>query len=419
MSYCCAPRTSRSVHRPGRAIGRAAPLLALLIALAQPAHAQLPSQDFFPIGVFAQPKSSMSKWKGRGINTMFQWEPQHNAQGQPTVSMADWSKAAADLSLYYCRLPSDNPANDLSEKYLMAWTQYDEPDIHATPVTQIIDTYQNLKAIGPSKPVWVNFAGDHITPTGANYTTWAKTGDWLSADWYPFNRGYYNDTNKTNNINFIGKQTDVLRQQGGPGKKLFAVIESSWQKLPGSVPGRAPTTDEFRGMIWEAIVHGATGILYFPQQIGGGFQYDATPANLVTEMTNQNARIKGLGAVLNSTWNPAGRTFTGSDPDLEATWRLTEQGDYFFVLNQSEFDANSATITLGGVSPSFATLEVVGENRTVPFVNGQVIDSFTPYAVHIYRASAETAGAAVPEPASVGIVLLGILGLATKRPRRG
>lgn len=422
MLFSCAP--SRPLARFTRPAWVWAVILAPALMACVPALGQLPSPDFFPIGVFAQRKTSMSMWKDRGINTMFQWEPEYrtNPDGSKTatVSMADWSNAAAALGLYYCRLPSDNPANDLSEKYLMAWTQLDEPDIHDTPVTEIIDIYQNLKAISPSKPVWVNFAGDHITTNGANYTTWAKTGDWLSADWYPFNRGYYNDVAKTNNINFIGIQTDRLRQQGGLGKKLFAVIESSFQNLSGT-NGRAPTTDEFRGMIWEAIVHGATGILYFPQKINGGFQYDATPPNLVNEMIAQNQKIKSLGAVLNATWNPSGRTFGASDGDLEATWRLTGNGDYFFVLNQSEFPASGVTLNLGGVNAAYTTLEVVGENRTVSFVNGQVIDTFTPYAVHIYRAApgiVPIAGEAVPEPGTFGFLMAGLLGWAVRRPGR-
>ena len=202
-------------------------------------HTDLPSQDFFPIGVFAQPINSFDKWKNRGINTLFQWEPQTNSQGVPTATMEAWSKAAADRGLYYARFPSANPANDLQEKYLLAWTQKDEPDLenHDPFPPRNIDIYQNLKAIAPTKPVWINFAGNHVTQQGANYTEWAKSGDWLSMDWYPFNANPDRYT-----IDLIGRGIDKLRLDSkGVPKKYFAVIESSFQQL--NPLSRAPTSE--------------------------------------------------------------------------------------------------------------------------------------------------------------------------------
>jgi hypothetical protein len=314
--------------------------------------------------------------------------------------MKQWSDAAASKGLYYARWPSDNPANDLQEKYLLAWTQKDEPDLpnHDPYPPRNIDIYQNLKAIGPNKPVWINFAGTHITPQGANYTEWAKTGDWLSMDWYPFNLnpGRYQ-------IDLIGRALDKLRLDSkGVPKKYFAVIESSNQQLNSM--SRAPTTDEFRGEIWEAIVHGAGGILYFPQQIGGGFQYDATPANLVAEMQANNARIKSFGRVLNLAWNPSSLGWSTADAKLEATWRDDGSNEYFFVLNESNTLVDNGQMTLTGLSPSLQWAEVVGETRVVPIVGGKIVDDFTPYQVHVYRAAPGITPASVPEPGALGVL---------------
>jgi Beta-galactosidase/PEP-CTERM motif len=379
----------------------AAAVLGLLL-FAPPAQAQLPSDDFFPIGVFAQPVPSFDKWKSRGINTLFQYEPQVNAQGVPTATMEQWSKAAADRQLYYTRLPSANPANDLQEKYLLAWTQHDEPDLenHDPNPARNIDIYQNLKAIGPNKPVWINFAGNHVTPAGANYTEWVKSGDWLSHDWYPFNA---NPTRYP--IDLIGQGIDKLRADSkGVPKKFFAVIESSNQKLNSL--SRAPTTDEFRGEIWEAIVHGAGGIVYFPQKIGGGFQYDDTPANLVIEMQNQNAKIKSFGRVLNLAYNPGSITWKPSTAQLEGTWRDDGANDYFFILNESPTLVDDGQMTITGVSAGVNWLEVVGENRVVQYLSGKIVDDFAPYQVHVYRANVNVTPASVPEPATLGMLAM-------------
>jgi hypothetical protein len=198
-------------------------------------------------------------------------------------------------------------------------------------------------------------------------------------------------------------------------KKFFAVIESSDQDLNSM--SRAPTTDEFRGEIWEAIVHGAGGILYFPQKIGGGFQYDNTPPNLLAEMQTQNARIKSHGKILNLPWNPSSLKWTASSAQLEATWRDDGTNDYFFVLNESASALTDGAMTLTGVSAGVNWLEVIGENRVVPFVNGQVIDSFTPYQVHVYRANPSITPTSVPEPAALGL-LAAAAGYFTSRRRR-
>ena len=101
MLYCCTSRTSQSslslvAEKP--ASFQVTPqnlarrvflscLSVLALALAFQSEAQLPSQDFFPIGVHAQPTSNFAKWKSRGLNTMFQYEGQNNSQGVPAVTM--------------------------------------------------------------------------------------------------------------------------------------------------------------------------------------------------------------------------------------------------------------------------------------------------------------------------------------------
>jgi hypothetical protein len=402
--------------------------------LTQTTQAQLPSSDFFPIGVFAQPKSSFAKWKGRGINTMFQYEPELSG-GVPRVTMDEWSAAARAQGLYYMRHPSVNPADDLQDKNLIAWTQNDEPDLpnHEAIAQVIVDRYQNYKAIGPSKPVWVNFAGNRVTANN-DYTQWVKGGDWISADWYPFNA---DPTRYT--IKLIGQQLDVLRAaSGGAPKKYFAIIEASNQHLKNgpTIFSREPTPDEFRGSVWEAIVHGASGIGYFPQRVDGTFMYDNMSTTLEAEMKTQNARITtkdartnvSIGGILNLAFNPAGKGFsTPNDPDLEATWRVAPTGDYFAVLNQSSTPAGSnglVSFNLAGVNPSYALLEVVGESvngfqRVVSINNGVVQDTFGAYGVHVYRAAPGiVAGVPVPEPASAGLLAGAAGALALRRPRR-
>jgi hypothetical protein len=379
------------------------------------ARAQLPSDDFFPIGVHSQPRNSFDKWKARGINTLFQYEAERNGQGVPLVSIRTWSDLAASKGLYYVREPSANPADDLQEPNLLAWAQKDEPDLinHDPNPAVNIDIYQNWKAIGPSKPVWINFAGPGITTAGADYRQWVKGGDWVASDWYPIN------WNRLNNINFTGQAIDKLRKDAnGVPKKYMAYIESSWQKL--NVGTRGPTPDEFRGSVWHAIMHGAGGIIYFPQvvpnvTVGGGFSYDGTPADVAAEMTRVNAQVQSYARILNDDQNPASRSLTSSNTAIEATWRVVERGDFYFVLNQSRNPISNVPLSILGLPAGITALNVVGENRTELLVGGTIIDDFTPWQVHVYTTAALTA-AEVPEPASAGLLAAAVTAWALRRP---
>lgn len=398
-----------------------------LISLLSPAfvaQAQYPNPDFFPIGVHAQPKGSFDKWKARGVNTLFQYEGETNGQGVPTVSMQTWSDTAASKGLYYVRAPSANQADDLQEPNLLAWAQKDEPDLsnHSPNPSVNIDIYQNWKAVGPSKPVWINFAGPSITPAGANYTQWVKGGDWLASDWYPINWARYN------NINFTGQAIDKLRTDSkGVPKRFFAYIETSWQKL--NVGTRGPTKDEVRGTVWHAIMHGANGIIYFPQvvpnvTVGGGFSYDGTPDDVAAEMTTQDARIQSFGRVLNAAINPSSRSLTTSNTAIESTWRVMQEGDYFFVLNQSPNTLTNVPLNLTGLAANTTSLAVLGENRSEAFAGGAITDDFAPYQVHVYEAVTNGAvggsplPAPVPEPTGLGVIAIAVGGWGLRRRGR-
>ena len=420
MSYRCSSRGNRSGVQQSKGKKRSvitALVGALLGGLGLAAQAQVPSNDYFPIGVHAQPKGSFDKWVGRGVNTLFQYEGENNSQGLPSVPMDVWSSTAASKGLYYVRTPSANPADDLQEKYLLAWAQKDEPDLsnHSPNPAVNIDIYQNWKAIGPSKPVWINFAGPNVTQGGANYTQWDKAGDWIAVDWYPINWGRFN------NINFIGQSIDKLRNDsGGVPKKYMAYIETSYQRIKAE--GRAPTKDEFRGEVWSAIMHGANGIIYFPQVVptgvvGGSFSYDGTPTDVAAEMTTQDSLIQSYGRVLNSTRNPSSRSLSASSTAIEATWRVMQEGDYFFVLNQSPNSLTGVTLNLAGLASS-APLAVMGENRTESLIGSAIVDDFSPYQLHIYKAAALGGSPAVPEPAAVGTLGLALVGLAMRRSKR-
>jgi hypothetical protein len=266
-----------------------------------------PAAPKFLIGVWYQPASSFQKWKDRGINTLIGYEGEGGG-----VSRDAWMKAAREAGLYYIVKPiPQDPAqmkSDAADPNLLAWEQPDEPDGGGNvPPDQIIANYKAWKAIAADKPVLLNFDGwkTQWRPP-ADYVEYCKGGDWLAFDYYIINRGEGPD-----NIKRIGERLDKLKEWSGGAaarKKLLVFIECSDQNLKaqdwaqnndatGKPPAprmRCPTPDEMKQEVNIAIQHGASGIIYFPDRIGKGWEnFDSVPPDVESAMKELNAKLAG------------------------------------------------------------------------------------------------------------------------------
>lgn len=333
---------------------------------------------FFPVGVFYQPTYSFTKWASRGVNMLFGYEKGDGA------TMAQWDAAASAAGFKEIRQPSANPASDANVTNLMAWlAPQDEPDLSNVPASTLASQYASLKAADPNIPVMTNYAGGAMlgmqgSTSVATYQQYLANTDWDASDIYPVT-GW----GLPNRLGLVGQAVDKLYAYA-PNKPAYAFIETSNQQLSWVPNDRGVTPDEMRAEIWDSVIHGAAGIVYFPQQIGNGFQFDVTPANVVAEMTTQDAKLQAFGAALTSATNPSSVGMTTSGP-LEVTWRQYGGHTYFFVLNLSANTVTGQAMTLKGINPN-STLSVDGENRSVTVNGTQITDSFSPYALHIYVA---------------------------------
>ena len=137
-----------------------------------------------------------------------------------------------------------------------------------------------------------------------------------------------------------------------------------------------------RAEIWSAVIHGAKGIVYFPQQFNP-FKFDATPADVSVQMSKQNRILTELGPILTLPANPKGLKVSVAAP-LEAAWRKNEKGSYVIVLNLSDQPQKGQAIKLSGFTGGKAKL-LNEEDRTVDLGNTGLIDDFGPCDVHVYK----------------------------------
>jgi hypothetical protein len=281
-------------------------LTALATALATPAAPANSPAPKFLIGVWYQPMSNFAKWKSRGVNTLVGFASEN------TVARDTWMQAARKAGLFYIVKPTDDPADlksDLADPNLLAWEQPDEPDGGGgIPPAKIVENYKAWKAAG-DKPVLLNLDGWR-TQYGKpeEYIEYCQGADWIAFDYYIINRGEGPD-----NIKKIGERLDKLKEWTGGKKRLFVFIECSDQNLrvtdwaatpdatgkPAGPRMRCPTADEMKKQIDVAVAHGASGIIYFPDVIGRGWEsFDGTPPACDAAMKEVNRKLaagdKGL-----------------------------------------------------------------------------------------------------------------------------
>jgi hypothetical protein len=282
------------------------------------------------------------------------------------------------------RQPSGNAWADGTMSNLLAWlAPQDEPDLNGTPTSVMTSQYTQLKGANGNIPVMTNFAGGDLLgmqggTSSGDYQQMLNNTDMDAADIYPVT-GW----GLPNQLGLVGKVVDKLKSYA-PGKQSYAFIETSNQQLSWVPNDTGVTPDQLRGEIWDAVIHGASGVVYFPQQIGNGFHFDATPGNVAAEMTTQNARLQRFGAALLQGTNTGGVSATGSGP-LEVATRVYNGHTYFFVLNLSNQWLSNQSTYVSGVNAG-TTFSVDGENRTVQVNGNAITDSFAPFQLHVYVA---------------------------------
>jgi hypothetical protein len=301
-----------------------------------------------------------------------------------------------------------------------------------TPASTLQANYDAWHAVDPSRPVMVNFDGSRIVGwqgglTQASYTPYIKASDWVAQDVYPVT-GF----NNPSALGIVGQAVSTLKNwsvitdpvTGVPAapKPTFAFIETSNQRLFSNTfpewAERGPRPAEMRAEIWDAVIHGARGIFYFPQSFGA-FQYDATPIDVAAEMTKQDSIIAGVAPVLNSSDTPDVTTVTFSNGSLECLTKSYGGLTYLIVLNLSNGTVTSTI--LADFAQSGVSLQVLNEGRTLSAgdVANTFQDTFAPYGVHIYVETWNNSPAAlVPEPTGAISLLAGSLLLVRRRRRR-
>jgi hypothetical protein len=126
--------------------------------------------------------------------------------------------------------------------------------------------YLKLKTLDPKQPVWMNHAPRNPLD---QLKLFSRAADIVGCDIYPVKEGMTGHSDLINNsLSAVGEYTDIM-QAAGPGKPVWMVLQAfSWKLLQDPVPEPLdpvtfPSYRDSRFMAWDAILHGAKGVLYW------------------------------------------------------------------------------------------------------------------------------------------------------------
>lgn len=350
------------------------------------------SSSFFPISVFLGKPAHAQALKEAGVNTYMGVEHDGSAisevteQGMFVLPQRDeWTPAEI----------GDDPravgwlVSDECEMGLGGCTADDE----AGRLSQQAAWVQELRARDDGRFLQANFGN------GVLGTYWAPTTmddhlaliDVSSVDKYAYTSPHvqallrdtpaWPDDKEPSSAGAYGWLQDRMETFSAGQKPNWVFVETSMPFLTeaGSTSIR---TEQIEGAVWNALIHGASGIAYFQHNNNGScgvYSILECGAERRDAITAINRGVAELAPVLNS--QPYAWNFGAG---LETS--LRESGGAAYILAMTDGGTGSRTFVLPPQLTKAATAEVVGENRRLAVSDGSFTDAFAAESTHhVYR----------------------------------
>ena len=351
---------------------------------------------FFPIAVWLQDPRNASRYKQAGINLYVAlW------RGPTDEQLATLKAAGMPVICHQNRLGSahkDDPT-------IVGWMHGDEPDNaqeirdpqtgrrrYGPPIApaRIVADYQRIRAADPTRPVMLNLgqgvANDAWVGRGPgasldDYPKYVQGADLISFDVYPvadLGRGDGADY-----LWYVPKGVDRLVKWTGGRKPVWNCIECTHIHDPKA----KATPAQVKAEVWMALIHGSRGLIYFVHQFAPSFNEHALldDPEMLAAVTTLNRQIHELAPVLN------GPTIAGvasvrsshSEAPIDIMVKKRPEAMYLFAVGMRNQPVKGSFIVTGLANQ--ATARVLGEDRKLAVQNGQFVDEFPAYGVHLYR----------------------------------
>jgi hypothetical protein len=284
------------------------------------------------------------------------------------------------------RFFKDNPG-------LGVWKGADEPQWGKIPVSELIRAYKIIHEEDPNHPIWIVHA-----PRGTveELRAYNATFDIGGVDIYPVSDPpgvHLAATVKNREISAVGDFTQKMMHVTQGRKPVWLTLQIAFSgTLPPKHPLRFPTRQQQRFMTYEAIIDGASGLIYYGATLqptlsdrDRALGWNWTYWEDVLRSVIQEVGDKGpLAAALCTANSKLPVKSTGGTVEL----CVREVGRDLFILACSREPHQTAEVQFTGLPPDASEGEVLFEaSRKVTAKDGAFKDQFAPYDVHVFKFS--------------------------------
>ena len=267
---------------------------------------------------------------------------------------------------------------------VIGYFSVDEPTWRGDPIEPYAAGYRFIRdRVDAWRPVYINEA-----PRGSvgSLRPVANACDIYGVDIYPVPSPNPHSELDDKTVTAVGRYTDICRDVTRDRKPVWMCLQGfAWGTLTGTRE-IYPTYEESRFMAFDAIAHGATGLVYWGLYMGRGEN-----AEFLAGLKKVLGEVTAVGAYL------VGDTVEGAvkcgDPAIRAMRKHTPRGDLWIVLNES---GEAKTVALRGEFPN-RPVETSGLEMPPPDGNELKL-TLPPYGVRVFRDGDRPALAALHIP---------------------
>jgi hypothetical protein len=270
------------------------------------------------------------------------------------------------------------------------WKGEDEPEWGKRPVAPLVRARETIREVDTNHPVAVTHA-----PRGTiqRLRPYNAAADITGADIYPvgYPPGAHSlGTNK--NISMVGDYTRKMMEVADGKMPVWMILQIAWSGVikPGKTL-RFPTFAEERFMVYQAIINGARGLIFFGGHIESALSHDDRERGWNWKFWNRVLRpvIEEIGDK-----SPFYAALVAPESKLPVKVRNAQSGIEFCVREADQHvfllackrEGDTIQARFSGLPGGISQGDVMFESpRRVGVTNGAFTDWFAPFDVHVYR----------------------------------
>jgi hypothetical protein len=232
------------------------------------------------------------------------------------------------------------------------------------------------RQLDPNRPIWFNHAPRN---TQAHLKKFSGMADIAGCDIYPVAVGQTGHSDLQNvTLSAVGDYTDLM-QSAAPGKSVWMVLQAfSWQQLLQNKslelnPETFPSFAQSRFMAYDAILHGAKGVLYWGSSVS---PLRAPYWQAILEVTKEIAKLEPFltSAELKHTIKVTPFAFVSSQPTPVAYTLRNHENDYLLIVLP---EVNDQYVKVEGLKDlEGRTLYELGTNKMYQVKQQHIIVSY-------------------------------------------